>query len=181
MKKKDLMSFIDHVERKAVSSVKEKFYKLIEIEKKTIMESTGYAARIAKVQKKINDLHTEATALTIDMNEDKTVNYQESYSLAYRLNEFSGKNRFYDRVCLNAGYDGGSVELIKNEREKEILAVRENYNKVRVVSDSYTSANKIAEYLKALGFDLSTIENKESAALTVKIDKSKLFVCGENK
>lgn len=181
MKKRDLMNFIDHVENKAVKSVEEKFLKLIQNEKKTVLASAGYTERIAKIQKKINDLHVEASILTIDMGEDKTVNYQESYSLAYRLNQFAGKKTFYDMVCDKSSYNGGSVELIKNKREKEINEVKENYSKVRVVSDSYTSAAKISEYLKALGFDLSVLEQQENQALTVKIDKTKLFVCGDNK
>ena len=44
-----------------------------------------------------------------------------------------------------------------------------------------SSAKKIAEYLKGLGFDLSNLEEDEMKSLVANIDKSKLFVCGERK
>lgn len=181
MKKKDLMNFIDAVEIKAVRSVKEKFNLQIEIEKKCILKEQGYTERIAKIQKKVNDLFTESQALYLDMKEDITVRYDYYYNTATELQSYSGKRIIFSKDLDHCKFNGGKVELIRNDRELEIKAVKDNYSKVRVVCDSYTSANKISEYLKALGFDLSTLEGKENQALTVKIDKSKLFVCGDNK
>jgi len=181
MRKKQLMTFIDQVENKAVLSVKEKFNLEIEKQKLEVLNNKGYTNRITKLQRKVNDLYTEAQALYLDMKEDIEVRYENYYNTATELYSYSGKKEILERDLKNCKFNGGSIELVRNNRELEIKAVKDNYNKVRVISDSYTSANKIAEYLKALGFDLSTIEGKENAALTVKIDTSKLFVCGDNK
>ncbi|CAI3202323.1 hypothetical protein CNEO2_2920001 [Clostridium neonatale] len=49
-----------------------------------------------------------------------------------------------------------------------------------MVSKDMSSAKKIAEYLEGLGFDISTLKEDEMKYLSTDIDKSKLFVCGEN-
>jgi arginyl-tRNA synthetase len=181
MKKKDLILFIDKVEQKAIKSVKERYEKLIEEEKIKILKEKDYAARINKVQRKVNDLFSEAQDLVLDMKEDITVRYEYYYDIAKQLSSFTGKDRILENVKYNGKFDGGSVQLIRNECERELEAVKDNYKKVRVVVDSFTSANKIAEYLKELGFDLSSLEKQECTALVCEIDKTKLFVCGENK
>ena len=181
MRKKDLMEFINAVERKAVKSVKEKFSLQIKNQKDYILRKQGYTDRITKIQKKVNDLFTESQALYLDMKEDVTVRYDSYYDVSSQLRNYTGKDSVSSEISERCKFNGGTVELIRNSRDIEIKEVNDNYNKVRVVANSYHSAIKISEYLKALGFDLSVLENKENSALTVKIDTSKLFVCGENK
>ena len=67
-------------------------------------------------------------------------------------------------------------EVFSKYKEK----VRFNYKKVYMVSKDMSSAKKIAEYLEGLGFDISTLKEDEMKYLSTDIDKSKLFVCGEN-
>jgi hypothetical protein len=181
MKKKDLMLFIEKVEVKAVKSVEEKYRKLIEDEKLKVLENNGYTKRINVIQKKVNDLFTEAQTLMLDVNEDVSVRYEGYYNIAQTLSSYTGKTTIFESIKKCGKYDGGSVELIKDELYREVQLVKENYKKVKVVANSYLNAAKIAEYLKGLGFDLTSLEKQESTALVCEIDKSKLFVCGENK
>ena len=181
MKKRELMEFIDKVERKAVYSIKDKFNAQIQIEKSNVLKNNGYVERISKIQNKVNELFIEAQALYLDMKEDVTTRYDYYNNTATKLSDYTGGDTILTNDMVHCNFDGGSVERIRYTRDEEIKAIKDNYGKVRVICESYSSANKIAEYLKELGFDLSTMENKETQALTVKIDKTKLFVCGENK
>lgn len=181
VKKRELMEFIDKVEHKAVESVQDRYEKLIDAEKIKILTDQGYMDRIIKIQREVNKLFTESQNLVLDMKEDVTVRYEEYYNVAYRLNQFTGKKEILNDVLREGKFDGGSVEKIRTERDKEIKDVKANYHKVRVVCQDMANGAKVAEYLKGLGFDISSLEKEESTALMCEIDKSKLFVCGENK
>ena len=181
MKKKELMVFIDKVEHKAIYSVEDKFNAQIQKEKSNVLKTNGYVERINKIQNKVNELFIESQALYLDMKEDTTTRYDYYNNTATKLSDYTGSGTILANDLEHCQFDGGSVEKIRYTRDEEIKAIKDNYGKVRVICESYSSANKIAEYLKELGFDLSTIKNKENQALTVKIDKTKLFVCGEKK
>lgn len=182
IKKRACMEFIDKVERKAINSVKESYSKKIDEEKKKILSDTGYLKRLKKIQKDFNSIFDEFSNLALEMNENKAIHYGTGYygSFENETKEFTSKG-LIDSTLTKCIFDGGSVALIENDRDKEIEAVKDNYNKVRIVCERKANGAQAAEYLKGLGFDISSLEKDESKALTVKIDKSKLFVCGENK
>ena len=51
-----------------------------------------------------------------------------------------------------------------------------------MVSQSKRYGKDVAEYLEAIGFDISSVrKGDDCVALSVDIDKTKLFVCGDNK
>ena len=44
-----------------------------------------------------------------------------------------------------------------------------------------SKAKDIASYLEETGFDISSLKESKNTQLVAKVDKSKLFVCGDNK
>jgi len=175
MNKKDLLEFIERVEYKAVSSVEERWNKKIEEARKNAISK--YSKKIDMYQSSFNNFSTNLTNLLTDMKEDLETAYSGNHRINDGLRYLSNiKTRIIDDCSFN-----GEVMKLRQEEEKEIEAVRFNYKKVYIVSKGMSSTKKIVEYLEALGFDLSTLKEDEMKYLSTDIDKSKLFVCGENK
>ena len=174
MNKRDLLDFIERVQHKAVRSVEDRFEK--EIEKKKSEVLSKYEDNINLLQNTFNRFSTNLTNLLTDMKEDKEVAYSGNWSIS---NSLENLNNMKTRISSSCYFEG-QVQKLKDQRDKEIEAVKANYHKVYVGSKSMSSAKKIAEYLEGLGFDLSSLKEDEMKALVADIDKSKLFVCGEN-
>lgn len=175
MIKKDLLGFIERVERKAISSVEERFSKEIEAKKCEVLSK--YEEKINMYQDTFNRFSTNLTNLLTDMKEDIEVAYSDSWRIRDGLKYLSNiKGSIAEYCCFK-----GEVQKIEDLRDKEIEAVKANYKKVYVVAKNMGSAKKIAEYLEGLGFDLSSLKEDEMKALVGDIDRSKLFVCGERK
>ena len=183
MKKRDLMDFIDVVENKAVRSVTERHNKIITEAKEDLFEKGGYTSIIKNIQKRVNSMQMEVQELTLNLIEDRNINYPKYHTdLLERLNQSIGKTRIIDNMISASKFTGGNIPLLIKAKEQEIKEVKENYSKVRYVSQSKTSAREVAEYLEAVGFDISSVrKGDDCVAIAVELDKSKLFVCGENK
>ena len=175
MLKKDLLEFIERVEKKAVGSVETKFNKEIEAKKNEVLSK--YEEKINMYQDSLNRVVTNITNLLTDMKEDIEVAYEGNY---YLDQSFKRINKLKSNIVDSCMFKG-EIQKIKDRRKKEIEEVQANYKKVYIVSKSMSSAKKIAEYLEGLGFDLSSLKEDEMQALVADIDKSKLFVCGERK
>ena len=184
MRKRDLMDFINVVENKALRSVRERHDKIILTEKFRLMDEGGYTDRISAIQKEVDILYRANNKLVTDMQKDIKIKYPVygAYDLNYRLNDFATKNCIRDGMMKNASFDGSKIPLLIKEKELEIKLVKENYNKVIMVSQSKRYGKDVAEYLEAIGFDISSVrKGDDCVALSVDIDKTKLFVCGDNK
>lgn len=181
MRKKDLLLFLDKVEHKAIKSVEEHFDKLIDVAKINVLAEKKYTERIEKLQKKVNNLFAEAQELTLDIGEDIDIKFSYYYTVPYDLQHWNGKSNIYDSILKHSRFSAKSVETLKQAKNKEVDAVKANYLKVRVVCERLANGAKVAEYLEGIGFDISSIKDIENKALIPQIDKTKLFVCGENK
>jgi len=184
MKKKELMDFINLVEHKAVRSVTERHDKIINKAKEELFVKGGYNERIARIQKQVNSLHTELQELVLNLNDNIEINYKKynNYDLLHGINDHIGKLTIKVYTVSHSNFDGGQIPLLVKAKDLEIEGVKENYQKVRWVSNSKTSAKEIAEYLEVVGFDISSVKKGDDCvALSVELDKSKLFVCGDNK
>lgn len=175
MVKKDLLEFIERVEAKAVKSVKEKFNK--KISEKEVEVLSKYEDSINLLQDTFNRFSANLSNVMADMKEDKEVAFHGNYRINDGINYLSN---IKERIIKDCDFEG-KVQKIRNARDKEIAEVKANYHKVYTVAKSMSSAKKIADYLKELGFDISSIEDDAVTSLVADIDKSKLFVCGENK
>lgn len=174
MVKKDLLEFIERVERKAIKSVEDKFNKEIETKKEKVLSK--YEEKINMYQDSFNRFSANLTNLLTDMKEDVEVAYNGNYYIKDGLKYLSN---IKNRISSSCNFQG-EVQKLKDQKKKEIDEVKDNYHKVYIVAKSMNSAKKIAEYLEGLGFDLSSLKEDEIKALVADIDKSKLFVCGEN-
>ena len=174
MNKKDLLNFIERVESKAIKSVEEKWNKQIKAKKDEVFSK--YKEKLDMYQSTFNNFSTNLTNLLTDMKEDQEVAYSGHYYINDSLRCLA---RIEEIVRENSSFNGQVMKL-KQARNKEIEEVRFNYKKVYMVSKDMSSAKKIAEYLEGLGFDISTLKEDEMKYLSTDIDKSKLFVCGEN-
>lgn len=128
-------------------------------------------------QNVFNNFSTNLTNLLTDMKEDQ----ETAYSVHWRIND--GLNylaTLQQTIKDNCKFNGKVMKLVQ-AKDKEIEEVKFNYKKVYIVAKGMSSSKKIAEYLEGLGFDLSTLKEDEMKYLSTDIDKSKLFVCGENK
>lgn len=175
MNKKDLLEFIERVECKAIKSVEERWNKDIADEKEK--QISKYAKKIDMYQSAFNNFSNNLTNILTDMKEDLEVCYNSSYSIVEGLKDLA--NIKYN-IMENCSFKG-EVQKLKDLKKKEVEAVKFNYKKVYIVSKEMSSYKKIAEYLEGLGFDISTLKEDEMKYLSTDIDKSKLFVCGENK
>lgn len=180
MRKKDLLLFLDKVEHKAIKSVQDNFDKLINEAEINALDRK-YSYRIQKIQKKVNDLFDEAQTLMLDLREDIDIKYDYYYDIVHSLCDWNGKSNIYDSILKHSRFTAKSVETLKQSKDKELEAVTANYLKVRSVCERLPNGAKAAEYLEGIGFDLSSVKEIENTALLPQIDKSKLFVCGENK
>lgn len=184
MRKKDLMNFIDLVEAKAVRSVAARHDKIISDAKEKIFVDGGYNRRIENIQRQINSITEEVKNLNLDMHDNTEICYPVCIydDLLGRLNEFVGKSTIKEKMVCRGNYDRGQIPLLKKAKSQEVGEVKTQYSKVRYVSQQKTSAKEIAEYLEDIGFDISSVrKGDDCVALSVEIDKSKLFVCGENR
>jgi len=184
MKKKALMEFIEVVESKAVSSVNTRHNKIISDAKEKLFETGGYNKRIVDIQNLTNSLQIEIQKLVLDMSDNVGVNYPrcEYNDLLHELNDFIGTKKIKQQMFNRSSFSGSLVPLLIKAKDLEIEEVRKNYNLVRYVCNNKSSAKDIAEYLEGVGFDISSVRKGDDCiALSVKLDKSKLFVCGDNK
>lgn len=174
MNKKELLEFIERVEIKAIKSVEDRYSKDIEAKKNEVLAK--YEDSINLYQDTFNRFSTNLTILLTDMKEDMQVAYSGSWDIERSLSRLSDIRK---SIVYNCGFQG-EVQKLEDQKRKEIEEVKANYHKVYIVSKNMNSAKKIAEYLEGLGFDLSSLKEDEMKALVADIDKSKLFVCGEN-
>ncbi len=174
MLKKDLLSFIERVEKKALISVRRKWNEEIKNKENEVMGK--YKEKISMYQGAFNRFSSNLTELLTDMREDIEIGYTGSTYVSNGLNYLTTLNSSIKNCCQF----NGEVAKLRDLRNKEIEEVELNYKKVWAVSKTMTP-KKIEEYLTGLGFDLSSLQEDEMKYLSTDIDKSKLFVCGENK
>lgn len=175
MRKADLLEFIDRVKNKAVAAVETKWNE--EIQKKKDEAIAKYDEKINMYQSAFNNFSTNLTNILTDMKEDIEVSYTGSSDINYGLSHLGN---IKNKIVSNCSFKG-EVQKLKDLKNKEVEEVKANYHKVYVVAQNMTSANRIAEYLEELGFDISSLKEKNMTALIAQVDKSKLFVCGDNK
>jgi hypothetical protein len=118
---------------------------------------------------------------------------QELYqSYGYSKAEINVYHSYFNDSDYNVGYNKPLhiiAKIISGNREEfpeeylVVQAFRDKLNEVKVAyrnlrgkCDSFRKAKQAVEYLNEIGFDTTSLVPKE-----VNIDKSKLFVCGDNK
>ena len=178
MKKADLLNFIYRVEDKAIHSVANRWDEKIAKAKERALEP--YMDRIRAYQSDINLLAEKLNSLGSLLQEDIEVAYiPGAYNgVSKKINPLVG-DKLVQAIIENSNYKG-EVAKLRNAKAKEICEVKAEYKNLYNYCKAIRSAGAINRYLIELGFDTSAVA-KQDTELVVKIDKSKLFVCGDNK
>lgn len=172
--KKDIYDFLQKVEAKAVKSVEKKYNDMILESKKE--RTSNYIKQMQEFSNKVAKLYEESQTLVeyygdLYPNKWSSLHYLES-SLENALRHCNGIEA---REVKSNGYE---KQLLLNKRE-ELNAVQKEYAKLMHYAKN-NSAKESYNLLQELGFDVSSLAQTEQAIIE-KADKSKLFVCGENK
>lgn len=177
MKKKDMLEFILKVESKALRSVNEKWEKLINEKKEETMSK--YNEEMNSLQQRINKITEDVKEFEEKVKDDESMKYSIG-----RYNKFENiisSNGYLDlkkKVYLNSQFLS-STENLKKMKQEEYNEVNLNYNKVYTICSKMKNGKQINDYLLELGFDTSSYLEKEEKK--IEVDKTKLFVCKDNK
>lgn len=173
--KKDIYEFLEKVEAKAVKSVQKKYGDKIRQSK--VERTQGYLKQIRDFINTVEAIHGKA--------EDLYKEYSDLYSRANWSNLYYMK--YYLESVMSNGNSISAMDVQDNAYEKELkLELNEQLDSVKKEYAKLThyaknnSAKETYNLLKELGFDVSSLERTDKALIETA-DKSKLFVCGENK
>lgn len=173
--KKDVYDFLEKVESKAVNSIHKKYDAMI-LQSKT--------ERTTKYIQEIRDFATKLEVLFLESN-DLVNNYKDLYGNSTWTNlSFFNSNLRSALNCCNSIEpkeikENGYEKQLLLEKQEQLEAVKKEYAKLKHYAKNNT-AKEAYVLLKEIGFDVTSLEQKENV-LIAKADKSKLFVCGENK
>lgn len=186
VRKKDAMEFIGKCECKAIDTLENKYYKLIKEEEDKLIKDKGYMEKINKIQNLLNEIFKLDNELGQQMSEDKDIGYclGSYYSLSNRLNTYYGQegNRYYKSVKEACNFMHSKINKLHEEREDSISGTKKEYRKIEEILFDLPTGKEAGQYLEELGFDISSIKPEEKiTSLATKIDKSKVFVCNDNK
>lgn len=172
--KKDIYDFLQKVEIKALRSVEKKYDDMI-LDSKT-KRTTEYIDLARVFSRKLESIYIEAQAL-VDKHGDL---YRNSWSnLHYTLNSLENSLRYCNGIKASDVHLNEYENQLLLVKQEELDGVQKEYAKLMHYAKN-NSAKETYELLKELGFDVSSLEQTEKT-LIEKADKSKLFVCGENK
>lgn len=172
--KADVRRFIEAVKHKAVASVIDERQKLINESKEARTAhfrsyKNGTVETLLDVVRALENLPQEESI--------EFIRYSQFRDGIYKLRSAI--------VCFNSSSFGDIKEneaeqVIMEKYEQRITEVKREYNKLIAFVDTHT-AKESYMMLKELGFDVSSLECTPNALPTTQVDKSKLFVCGDNK
>lgn len=176
MIKKDVYSFIDKVQEKAINALKEKYAKELE----NAIEKTLNEPQNALLKEAINSIEKH---LIKAVEANRVIKKYAPRCSSYA----SERNVKKDLFCCDTWYIPTEFEAIKTvhaEREESFRRTREEYSKIKLLVQRKRTAEQGKEVLISLGFDVTYLDNLSNLPVVVnsneiKVDKSLLFPCKE--
>lgn len=179
--KSQVRQWVEAVEMKALNSIQEDYINNLNKEKDRILEDTGIKNVICKIDaiaSELNDSREELHSL-ITNNNDNVSYYDSGYGSLSRVFDVIGN--FDKSFKEKARIDSNKTQRLAKDYEEKRRLVKANYESVKAEVMKHTPAKSI-EYLKQLGFDTSTLVEKEpKQEIAAVVDTRYLFVCGDNK
>lgn len=170
--KKDIYSFLERVEAKAIASVRKKYQEHINDSKR--LRSKDFTNRKNQITLKLELALVELEELWDNNTELQFINYSDFIT---GNRELTTAIRYLNKSgCDDIKPNLYEQQLIK-EREQLLSDVMKEYARL----NAYCKENKAIDsynMLVELGFDVSSIPTSDHQVVA-KVDKSKLFVCGE--
>jgi hypothetical protein len=183
--KRVVLSFIDKVQEKAMKAIADKYEPLIQAEREKAISDNPVLKDAAEVGQDCIDTLFEISQRLEKLNINfVTKHYGSIFSVATRFNKgnelvpvnFKGiLAAECDLEILNSRIGKLSAEYYAKQNE-----TREEYSKLYNYVRTMDGV-KGTKYLESIGFDVSWIKENASKPTEDKIDKSKIFVCGDNK
>lgn len=173
--KKDVNNFLLKVEEKAIKSVQKKYDDMI-LQSKT-ERVDDYLKEMREFGRKLEALVTEAQELYGKHQHlyDKPAWSNLCYVVSYLQNALSNCNGINASSVMANAHE----QQLFIEKKEQLNEVQKEYAKLKHYAKN-NSAKESYNLLKEIGFNVSSLEQKEESLITMA-DKSKLFVCGENK
>lgn len=171
--KADIRHFIEAVRVKAIHSVSkqydDKINALKEERSRSFMVIRDHAVKI--LGDMINGLD--------QASQDSGLEWGAHGAYKSAINYMEHAMRNLNSISMLSLNNDETEQALRSECEQRIEEVRAEYNKLSAFCDVHT-AKETYNMLKDLGFDVSSLERTKNMP-TVQADKSKLFVCGDNK
>lgn len=181
VKKVDVLNFLDKVEHKAIESIKREYQEKINAVKQSNISEYGIDKKAEDIQKLLNytsDILDEIIEIT-NNSEGKMYYNVENYNNPYRsIKNLLGRD-FYNNIINFITHQ--NIEGLKLQQKADENLVYSEYQKVKAICKEFPNGTKAYQYLKELGFDVSSIPTNQNNALVTVVNKDLLFVCGENK
>lgn len=175
--KATIKHFIEAVEGKALKSIADKYQSEVDEEKNRILESSGIEGQLKAMQRKLAEvekMNNDLIKLTSDTEEILTT-HNGWNSIGNKIN-IDLKYAFHNQYK----YSSKKLTLLEKDYLEKKDNVKNEYAKVMASIQRMSSVNKMINYLKDIGFDVTSIQ-KEQTAITTNVDTKYLFVCGDNK
>lgn len=170
--KKDIYSFLERVEAKAIASVQKKYNERISDSKR--LRSKDFTNRKNQITSRLESILVELEELQHSNSELQFVNYAD---FTVGIRDLTSAIRYLNRSgCDDIKPNSHEQQLIE-ERRQLLSDVEKEYARL----NAYCKENKAIDshnMLAELGFDVSSIPTSDHQVVA-KVDKSKLFVCGE--
>lgn len=178
--KKEVTNWVYRVRDKAFRSLQDAYEKAVKEEEDRIFKESGAADIIKNLEASMREMNREHEKLISLMRDSQEMSYETAscYGLSYYLDEIDPVDR---RVRNAIKYDSKKLTQLKKKYEDDERKVGANYAAVLSELKLKSSVKRCMEYLKELGFDVSSLEKLEHTEVAVHLDKRYLFVCGDNK
>lgn len=171
--KADIRQFIESVKLKAISSVNKQY----DVRINTLKEerSRSFMATKGHAVKTLGDILDDLNQ--VSQNNGLEWGTYSAYKSAIHHIECAMRN--LNNASVLSLNNNDIEQALRDECTQRIEEVRAEYNKLSAFCDTYT-AKETYNMLKDLGFDVSSLERTKNTP-AVQADKSKLFICGDNK
>lgn len=177
LSKKDVSTYVERMQDIAEKKVKEEYDAACSAEKNRILDESGIREPIKKMQRLVNQLVKENRELNeILKNASELTNHK--YSCDGITRKLSDIENVEKAALKYLEYESTELVRLKKTYEDTIRKVRANYTAVMAEVKNKTNAKRAVEYLKELGFDVSTLEQMQNTEIMVQLDKRYLFVGG---
>lgn len=178
--KKEVTNWVYRVRDKAFRSLQDAYEKAVKEEEDRIFKESGAADIIKNLEASMREMNREHEKLINLMRDSQEMSYETAscYGLSYYLDKIDPVDR---RVRNAINYDSKKLTQLKKKYEDDERKVGANYAAVLSELKLKSSVKRCMEYLKELGFDVSSLEKLEHTEVAVQLDKRYLFVCGDNK
>lgn len=178
--KKEVTNWVYRVRDKAFRSLQDAYEKAVKEEEDRIFKESGLPEIIQEMDKLLLEVNRKNNEMSKILKNSGYMSYTEAayYGLTYYLNKIDN----IEHVVRNhIDFESRKLTQLKNRYEDDKRNVEANYAAVLAELKLKSNVKRCMEYLKELGFDVSSLEKLEHTEVAVQLDRRYLFVCGDNK